>query len=121
MHTTARRVWPLATWIVLVLLISLLPLPFKNFLKTHGRFHNGAHFFAFLITVLLVCWGRSNAWIVASCAGAICLAFLIEGAQTAFYHNDFEWGDILVDSLGAVAGGMIYYAYREAPDKSLSR
>lgn len=117
MPTTARHIWLLAAWILLVLLVSLLPLPLKHFLKTHGRFHNGAHFFAFLLTVLLLCWGRSNAWMVASCAGAIGLAFLIEGAQTAFYHNNFEWRDILIDSLGAVVGGVLYLTYREEPDK----
>jgi VanZ family protein len=110
MHIAARRVWPPAAWIACVLLISLLPLPLKDFLKTHGRFHNGAHFCAFLITVLVVCWGRSKTWITGSCAGAIGFAFLIEGAQTAIYHNDFEWRDILIDSLGAVAGGVLFLA-----------
>jgi VanZ family protein len=112
MPITARDVWPIAAWITCVLLISLLPLPLKDSLKTHGRFHNGAHFCAFLITVLLVCRGRSNASITASVAGAIGLAFFIEGAQTAIYHNDFEWSDVLIDSLGAAAGGLLLLAYR---------
>ena len=110
MHITARRVWPLAAWIACVLLISLLPLPLKDFLKTHGRFHNGAHFCAFLIMALLVCRGGSKARIAPSCVSVIGLAFLIEGAQTAFYHNDFEWSDILIDSLGAVTGGVLFFA-----------
>jgi len=110
MRTTDRRLRMVAVWILVVLLVSLLPLPLKHFLKTHGRFHNGAHFCAFLITVLVVCWGRSNTWIARSCAGAIAFAFLIEGAQTAIYHNDFEWRDILIDSLGAVAGGVLFFA-----------
>jgi hypothetical protein len=40
------------------------------------------------------------------------MAFLIEGAQTAIYHNLFEWKDVLVDSLGAVIGGGLLLAYR---------
>lgn len=119
MPITARHVWPIAAWIVCVLLISLLPLPLKDSLKTHGRFHNSAHFCAFLITVLLVCRGRSNAWIAASVAGAIGLAFFIEGAQTAIYHNDFEWSDVLIDSLGAAAGGLLLLAYRAEANKRM--
>jgi len=113
MNIPARRAWPLAGWILCVLLVSLLPMPFKRFLETHGRYHNSAHFLAFLITVLMVCWNRgSNAWVGATCAGAILLAFFIEGAQTAIYHNVFEWKDVLVDSLGAVIGGGFLLAYR---------
>jgi VanZ family protein len=113
MSIRARRAWPLAAWIFFVLLVSLLPLPLKQSLQTHGRFHNAAHFFAFLITVLLICWNkRSNAWVAAACAGAMVIAFFIEGAQTALYHNLFEWDDVLVDSLGTVTGGAFFLAYR---------
>ena len=113
MIAPARRLWPLAAWIVFVLLLSLLPLPLKHSLKTHGRYHNAAHFFAFLITVLLVCWNRgSNAWVVASCVCAMALGLLIEGAQTVVYHNHFEWDDLLVDSAGAIMGGIVFLAYR---------
>jgi hypothetical protein len=43
------------------------------------------------------------------------MAFSIEGAQTAIYHNLFEWDDVLIDSLGAVMGGAFLLAYRPAP------
>jgi hypothetical protein len=118
MNTPAQRVWPLAGWILLILLVSLLPMPFKRFLETHGRFHNTGHFLAFLITVWVVCWNKgSNAWVAVACAGAIGMAFLIEGAQTAIYHNPFEWKDVLIDSLGTVVGGGLLLAYR-ADDQS---
>jgi VanZ family protein len=113
MAIRVRHVWPLAAWIFLVLLVSLLPLPFKQSLETHGRFHNTAHFLAFLITVLLFC---RNKWrytrVAVACAGATVMAFLIEGAQTAIYHNLFEWDDVLIDSLGALIGGALFVAYR---------
>lgn len=116
MNIQARRVWPLAAWIVLVLLVSLLPLPFKQLLETHGRFHNTAHFLAFLITVLVFCRKRwSNASITGACAGAIIMAFLTEGAQTAIYHNLFEWDDVLIDSLGAIIGGALLLATAPTP------
>lgn len=116
MSIPGRRAWPLAAWILFVLLVSLLPLPLKHSLQTHGRYHNSAHFVAFLITVLLICWNkRSNAWVAAACAGTIVMAFSIEGAQTAIYHNLFEWDDVLIDSLGAVMGGAFLLAYRPAP------
>lgn len=115
MTIRARRVWPLAAWIFLLLLVSLLPLPFKQSLETHGRFHNIAHFLAFLITVFLFCRNKSSYTRVAvACAGAIVIAFLIEGAQTAIYRNLFEWDDVLIDSLGAVIGGALLLAYRAA-------
>jgi VanZ family protein len=118
MHIPAQRAWPLAGWILFVLLVSLLPMPFKRFLETHGRFHNSAHFLAFLVTVLLGCFNKgSNAWVAAACAGTIVMAFVIEGAQTAIYHNLFEWKDVLVDSLGAVVGAALLLAYR-ADDQS---
>ena len=40
------------------------------------------------------------------------MAFFIEGAQTAIYHNLFEWKDVLIDSLGVVVGGGLLLAYR---------
>jgi VanZ family protein len=113
MSIRARRAWPLAAWVFFVLLVSLLPLPLKQSLQTHGRFHNTAHFLAFLITVLLVCWNKgSNAGVAVACTGAIVVAFFTEGAQTAIYHNLFEWDDVLVDSLGAITGGVFFLAYR---------
>jgi hypothetical protein len=55
--------------------------------------------------------------VAAACAGTIVMAFLIEGAQTAIYHNLFEWNDVLVDSLGTVVGAALLLAYR-AGDQS---
>jgi len=115
MNIPARRVWPLAAWIFLLLLVSLLPLPFKQSLETHGRFHYIAHFLAFLMTVFVLCRKKwSNRRIAVACAGAMVMAFLIEGAQTAIYKNLFEWDDVLIDSLGAIIGGALLLAYRAA-------
>jgi glycopeptide antibiotics resistance protein len=118
MNIRAQRAWPPVGWILVVLLVSLLPMPFKHFFETHGRFHNIGHFLAFLITILMLCWNKgSTVWVAAACAGAIGMAFFIEGAQTAMYENPFEWKDVLVDSLGAVVGAGFFLAYR-ADDQS---
>ena len=115
MRASARYFWLLAAWIFFVVLLSMLPLPVKNSLRTHGRFHYFAHFASFLVTVCVAGWRKNNfVWIATSCLGAIGLGLFVECTQTAVYGNDFEWDDVTVDSLGAMTGAAIL-AYRGLP------
>ena len=108
MSATGRYFWLLGAWIFFVIVLSLLPLPMKSSLRTHGRFHHSAHFVSFLITACVIGWHkRTPAWIALGCLAAIALGLSLEIAQVIVYGNFFEWDDLAVDSLGALAGAAL--------------
>ena len=92
-------------WLLFVITVSLMPFPMKMQLGTMGRLHAAGHYFAFLVTVFLLCKelkdlpGR-----VAGCAAAAALAILLEALETVMYRNRFEWRDVATDFAGVVTG-----------------
>lgn len=92
-------------WVLLVIALSLIPLPWKNAIGTTGAFHQAGHLLAFLILALLLC--RSAVTLSAKlvrCLGAVLLGIVLETAEHLLYHDRLEWEDVLVDVIGVVLG-----------------
>ncbi len=90
-----------------VAVVSFLPGSGKRMLHTRGRFH--AHswghllaFFAVSFTVVRIPATRTRRILFA--LGAILFGFLIEFGEHAIFLNPIEWKDVLVDTIGVVAG-----------------
>lgn len=91
-------------WLVFVTAISVAPFEVKWELGAKGRFHDAGHFLVFFVTAMLTCWTAANSASRIVRLLAVCgVALLQEALETAIYHNPFEWRDVLVDTLGAVA------------------
>jgi len=92
-------------WLALLTALSLAPLRIKWQLGTTGALHDAGHLSIFAATAFLVCWtakGVSGRLIRFAGVGAI--ALVLEGMESALYHNRLEWHDILMDLCGAAAG-----------------
>jgi hypothetical protein len=102
------RTWFLA-WIVAVTALSLLPLDLKYAIGTKGALHDAGHVAAFAITTLLYLgWRRplpGRLWMLLR---IVAFAFVLEAAQSTFFHNHFEWRDIATDSLGIAVAAVLY-------------
>jgi hypothetical protein len=94
-----------ASWIAVVAVVSLAPLNVKNDLHTTGQLHFYGHFliyaFTALIAIPLGTVPRQQVLIVFSiwCAGAA-----LEVIQVVIYKNEFEWADVLTNTLGLCSG-----------------
>lgn len=92
-------------WILVLTSASVAPWIVKFRLGVNGPGHDLWHFTAFLLTALAFSNGAGKVrGKVLRCAAAITLAAVLETAEVVCYHIRFEWRDVAVDSLGAVAG-----------------
>ncbi len=92
-------------WLLFVITISLMPFPLKVQLGTIGRLHAAGHFFAFLVTVFLLCKElKGFSGRVAGCLSVFALAVTLEILEMVFYRNHFEWRDVAIDASGMVTG-----------------
>ncbi len=89
-------------------LISFLPDYDKNALHTRGIFHHWGHFFVFAVlaySVARTTRSRTTQIILFLCA--IVFGSGIELAESILYTAALEWKDVLVDSVGVLAGSLI--------------
>lgn len=92
-------------WVLLVIVLSLIPLPWKNAIGTTGAFHRAGHLLAFLILAFLLCRIAATATArMIRCAGAVLLGVVLETTEHLLYHDRLEWDDVLVDALGVALG-----------------
>ena len=98
-------------WVLLIIVLSLIPLPWKNVIGTTGAFHRVGHLLAFVILALLLCRITSTtAARLIRCAGAVLLGILLETAEHLIYRDRLEWDDVLVDAVGVVLGFLCAFA-----------
>ena len=98
-------------WVLIIVVLSLIPVPWKDAIGTTGAFHRAGHLLAFLILAFLFCRITLNtAARLIRCAGAILLGFLLEAAEHFIYHDRLEWDDVLVDAIGVALGFLCAFA-----------
>jgi VanZ family protein len=93
--------------------LSILPEPFKGLTSTHGLMHDAVHITAFLAAFLISAGqsrtsNRALLWAFA----LLCFGALLEVLQTMVYGNLLEYGDILDDAIGVIAGLWLVSAVR---------
>jgi len=92
-------------WALLVLAISLAPLPIKRELHTTGRMHAAGHFVVFAITAFLLCWKAVGLQAkLPRLVAAVVFALVSEALEKLVYHPQFEWRDVILDTAGVLAG-----------------
>ena len=88
--------------------VSFLPVRGKRALHTEGRWHASLHLAVFCIVgFVAVRTARSWAARIAAFAGAVLFGFLIEEGEHLVYGASMEWKDVLVDTIGAIAGTLL--------------
>lgn len=98
-------------WVLAIIVLSLIPLPWKNEIGTTGAFHRAGHLLAFLILAFLLCRIASTAAArLIRCAGAVLLGIVLETAEHLLYRDRLEWDDVLVDALGVALGFLCAFA-----------
>jgi hypothetical protein len=98
-------------WVLLIVVLSLIPLPWKNAIGTTGAFHRAGHLLAFLILAFLLCGIASTATAkLIRSAGAVLLGIGLEIAEHLLYHDRLEWDDVLVDAIGVALGLLCAFA-----------
>jgi hypothetical protein len=98
-----RVVAPL--WLAMLLAASLAPDSLKQQLGTKGPGHLAAHFLAFALTGIILCWNSLN--LVSRLSRAIIgcgVALLLEILEALFYRNAVEWRDVAAGCLGVAFG-----------------
>lgn len=98
-------------WIALVVFLSFLPVPYKEELHTHGRFHFLGHGLVFFVTGFLlmnVTSSLRNRLLLL--IFALVFGFSIELAQHLAFQIGFERRDVLTDSVGILCGILIAVA-----------
>jgi hypothetical protein len=91
-----------------VLVVSFLPIEDKRKLHSPGRLHSWGHLAAFTVVGYLAARTAETLWMrVAMFALAIVFGFGIELGEHLAFGNGLEWKDVLVDSLGVVAGTLV--------------
>jgi hypothetical protein len=89
-------------------LISFLPEYDKSALHTRGMFHHWAHFLVFAVLAYAVArTTRSRTTQIILFLGAIVFGSGIELAEAILYSAPLEWKDVLVDSIGVLAGSLV--------------
>lgn len=98
-------------WVLVIILLSLIPLPWKNAIGTTGAFHRAGHLLAFLILAFLLCRIATTAAArLIRCAGAVLLGIVLETAEHLLYHDRLEWDDVFVDTIGVALGFLCAFA-----------
>jgi hypothetical protein len=91
-----------------IALISFLPGSDKNALHTRGMFHHWGHLFVFAILAYAIArTTRSRPAQLFLFLGAIAFGSGIELAESILYRAPLEWNDVLVDSVGVLAGTLV--------------
>jgi hypothetical protein len=105
---------------VVILGVSVLPLPLKEWLHTGGLLHPAFHFAAFFVAVVLLTLGSSN-WQDRLMRGSVALLFAIctEYLEAGLYHNTMEWNDVLTDACGIAAGLAIAFFWRNRMQQAI--
>jgi hypothetical protein len=89
-------------------LISFLPEYDKDALHTRGMFHHWAHFLVFAVLAYAVArTTRSRTKQIILCLAALVFGSGIELAEAILYSAPLEWNDVLVDSVGVLAGSLL--------------
>lgn len=91
-----------------VLVVSFLPVEDKRKLHSGGRLHSWGHLAVFTVVGYAAARTAQTLWMrVAMFALAIVFGFGIELGEHLAFGNGLEWKDVLVDSLGVVAGTLV--------------
>jgi Ca2+/H+ antiporter len=109
-------------WVLLIVVLSLIPLPWKDAIGTTGIFHRAGHLLAFLILAFLLCrMASSLAAKIVRCLGAVLLGIVLETVEHLLYRDRMEWDDVLVDTIGVAAGFFCVFALksRTSPSKNI--
>lgn len=92
-------------WLTVLICFALSPFEVKAHLHSMGKLHDFYHWSAFTVTTILFAWNtRGVAARVASCAGAVAIAFLTELLEYFRFHNPYEWHDVYTDCTGIAVG-----------------
>lgn len=102
------RVALILIWLTVVVCLSLSPWEVKAHLHSMGKYHNFYHWTAFTITTLVLAWdSRRLSSRIALSAVAFCFALVTEMLEHFFFHNPYEWHDVLIDCIGIATAFVI--------------